>query len=133
VIELSGYDMELLGKDGELIFYRGKGKNGTPRVLVLSPAGQRPLPESLKRLENEYSLKEELNPTWATRPIAFADHLGRTVVVLQDPGGVPLEQLLSQRRDVALSLRLAISLSSPIAYLHQRGVFHRDIKPANAG
>jgi serine/threonine protein kinase len=44
---------------------------------------------------------------------------------------VPLEQLLGQPLDVAFSLRLAISLSTAIGHLHQRGIIHKDVKPAN--
>ena len=98
---------------------------------MLSPPVQRPTPESLKRLEHEYSFREELDPTWATRPIAIARHWDRTVLVLGDPGSVPLDQLFGQPLDVAFSLRLAIGLSTAIGHLHQRGVIHKDIKPAN--
>jgi serine/threonine protein kinase len=90
-----------------------------------------PAPEILKRLEHEYSLKLELDPTWATRPIAMARHWDRTVLVLKDPGGVPLDQLLGQPLEAAFSLRLAISLSRAIDHLHQRDIIHKDIKPAN--
>ena len=82
------------------------------QVLVLSPVAEYPTPESLKRLEHEYSLREELDPAWAARPIAMARHWDRTVLVLEDPGGVPLDQLLGQPLDLAFSLRLAIGLSS---------------------
>jgi len=132
VVDLSRYDLEALRKDGELILYRGKGKDTPSQILVLSPARQRPLPESLKRLENEYSLKEELDPTWATRPVAITAHWDRMVLVLQDPGGVPLNQLLGSARDasaetngggqpldIALALRLAISFSASIGALHK--------------
>jgi serine/threonine protein kinase len=88
-------------------------------------------PESLKRLEHEYSLREELDPTWAARPIAIARHWDRPVLVLEDPGGVPLDQLLGQPLDLALSLRLAIGLSIAIDHLHQRDIIHKDIKPTN--
>jgi serine/threonine protein kinase len=131
VIELSRYSLEALRKDEEFILYRGRGKDGTSRVLMLSPGVQRPAPETLKRLEHEYSLKEELDPAWAARPIAIARHWDRTILVLEDPGGVPLDQLLGQPLNVAFSLRLAISLSSAIGHLHGRGVIHKDIKPAN--
>ena len=131
VIDLSRYVFEALRNDEEFILYRGQSKDDASQVLVLSPAVQRSTPKSLKRLEHEYSLKEELDRAWAARPIAIARHWDRTVLVLEDPGGMPLDQLLGHPVDVAFSLRLAISLSTAIGHLHQRGVIHKDVKPAN--
>jgi serine/threonine protein kinase len=51
--------------------------------------------------------------------------------VLEDPGAVPLDRLVGQQLDLAFSLRLAISLSTAIGHLHQRGIIHKDIKPTN--
>jgi serine/threonine protein kinase len=79
----------------------------------------------------EYSLKEELDATWAAQPIAMARHWDRAVLVLEDPGGAPLDQLCNLPLDLAFSLRLAIGLSRAIDHLHQRGIIHKDIKPAN--
>ncbi|MBV8587043.1 MAG: AAA family ATPase, partial [Verrucomicrobia bacterium] len=90
-----------------------------------------PAAETLKRLEHEYSLREELDSAWAARPIAITRHWDRPVLVLENPGGVPLDQLLGQPFDLAFSLRLATNLSSAIDRLHQRGIIHKDIKPAN--
>jgi PAS domain S-box-containing protein len=131
VIELSRYVVEPLRKDENYILYRGRSKYDTSPILVLSPLAEYPAPEILKRLEHEYSLRQELDPRWVARPIAMACHWGRTVLVLEDPGGVPLNQLLGQPLEVAFSLRLAISLSRAIDHLHQRNIIHKDIKPAN--
>ncbi len=131
MIELSKYVLEALRKDEEFILYRGRSEDDPSQVLVLSPVAEYPGSESLKRLEHEYSLREELDPAWAARPMAIARHWDRTVLVLEDPGGVPLDQLLGQPLDLAFSLRLAISLSTAIDHLHQRGIIHKDIKPAN--
>jgi PAS domain S-box-containing protein len=131
VIELSRYALEALRKDEEFILYRGRSQGDPSQILVLSPAAEYPTPESLKRLEHEYSLREELDPAWSARPIAMARHMDRTVLELEDPGGVPLDQLLGYPLDLAPSLRLAISLSTAIGQLHQRGIIHKDIKPAN--
>jgi serine/threonine protein kinase len=102
-----------------------------------------PAPETLKRLEHECSLREALDPAWAARPIAIARHWDWTVLGLQDPGGIPLDELLGPSRgasrgdgrgqplDMAFTLRLAISLSRAIGHLHQCGIIHKDIKPAN--
>ena len=130
MIELSRYVLEPLRKDEEFILYRGRSQGDACGVLVLSPALQYPRSESLKRLEQEYSLRERLD-RWAARLSAIARHSDRTVLVLEDPDGVPLDQLLGRSLDVAFCLRLAISLSTAIDQLHERGVIHKDIKPAN--
>jgi PAS domain S-box-containing protein len=144
VIDLSRYVFETLRNDEEFVLYRGQHRDVTSRILVLSPARQRPSPEDLKRLENEYSLKEELDPTWAARPVAITIHWDRTVLVLEDPGGMPLHQLLDSSRDASFelngskqpldlvpALRLAISFSAAIGALHKRGIIHKDVQPAN--
>jgi predicted ATPase/signal transduction histidine kinase len=144
VIELSRYDFEALQNNVEFVLYRGQHRDVASRILVLSPTRQRPLPESLRRLENEYALREELDPAWATKPVALAAHWDRTVLVLEDPGGLPLDQLLVSARaapaepnggkpplDIGLTLRLAISFSAAIGALHKQGVIHKDIKPAH--
>jgi PAS domain S-box-containing protein len=148
VIDLSRYDFETLRKDEDFILYRGQSKDDAAKVLALFPVLKRPALEILKRLENEFSLKEELDPAWAVRPRATAQHRDRIVLVLEDPGGVPLDQFLGlthnptrsasaaadaggQLLDLAFSLRLAVSLATAIDRLHQRGIIHKDIKPAN--
>ena len=131
MIELSQYVFKTLRKHEEFILYRGRSQDDASRVLVLSPAVDHPTLEGLKRLEHEYSLREELDPAWAARPMAITRYWDRTVLVSEDPGGAPLDQLLGQPSDLAFSLRLAIGLSDAINHLHQRGIIHRDIKPAN--
>jgi len=131
VIELSKYTLDTLRNDKEFNLYRGWSADDNSPILVLSPAVEYPAPEILKRLEHEYALREELDPAWAARPIEIARHWDLTVLVLEDPGGVPLDQLLGEPLGLAFSLRVAVGLSSVIDRLHQRGIIHKDIKPAN--
>jgi PAS domain S-box-containing protein len=128
---LSQYVFEPLQKGEEFILYRGWSKDDGSPVLVVSPVAEYPTPKILKWLEHAYSLREEIDPTWAARPIAIARHWDRPVLVLEDPGGTPLDQLLGQPLDLEPLLRLAISLAAAIGQLHQRGMVHKDIKPAN--
>jgi predicted ATPase/signal transduction histidine kinase len=130
-LELSRYVLEPLRKDENYILYRGLSKYDVSRILVLSPLVERPAPEILQRLEHEYSLRLELDPMWAAQPIALTRHWDRTVLVLADPSGLPLDQLLGQPLAIAFALRVAIGLSMAIGHLHQRGLIHKDIKPAN--
>jgi PAS domain S-box-containing protein len=98
---------------------------------VISPVAKHPSPESLKLLDHEYSLREKLDARWTARPLAIARHWDRTVLVLEDPGGVPLIQLLGHPLNSAFSLRLGINLAIAISQLHQRGIIHKNIKPRN--
>ena len=94
MIELSRHHFEVLRNDDEFILYRGQRGEGGSRVLVLAPTVEYPRPEGLKRLEHEYSFRKELDLAWAARPIELARHWDRAVLVLEDPGGRPLDQLL---------------------------------------
>jgi PAS domain S-box-containing protein len=131
VIELSRYALEALRRDEEFVLYRGRSQGDASQILVLSPVAEHPTPESVKRLEHEYSFREALDPAWSARPIAMARHSDRTVLELEDPGGVPLDQLLGDPLDLAPLLRLAVGLSAALDHLHERGIIHKDIKPAN--
>ena len=64
---------------------------------MLAPLHAQQTPANLRRLEHEYSLADELDPAWAVRPLALTRHDGRTMLVLEDPGGEPLDRLLGGR------------------------------------
>jgi PAS domain S-box-containing protein len=143
VFELPRYALEALRKDEEFILYRGRSQDDTSQVLVLSPVAEYPRPESLKRLEHAYSLKEELDPARSARPIGLARHWDRIVLVLEDPGGEPLDQFggfgetrpsgapAAHALEVGFCLRVGVNLANAIGHLHRRGIVHKDIKPAN--
>jgi hypothetical protein len=76
---------------GELVLYRGEHSNqpGSPSVLLLAPASMQPALEPLKKIEHEYSLRDELDSAWAVRSLAISEQRGLTTLVLEDPGGEP--------------------------------------------
>jgi PAS domain S-box-containing protein len=131
VLDLTRNVFESLRRDEEFVLYRGRNIDDASQILLLAPATATPSPIILRRLENEYSLRAELDPAWSARPMAVAQHMDRTVLALEDPGGVPLDQSLGQPLDFGFSLRVVISLFNAIRHVHRRGIVHKDIKPAN--
>src|SRR5688572_7626846 len=114
--ELAGYTFTPL-RDGEIALYRGSGQ-GLRSILLVVPAGQYPAHESLRRIEHEYGLRTTLEAAWAARPTALASRNGRAALVLEDPGGEPLERLLGTPMELGSFLRLAIGIASAIGKVH---------------
>ena len=131
VIELSTYVFEALREDGELVLYRGRRKDDGSRLLAEEPVSERPSVRSLEQLEHEYSIREELDPDWAAQPIALERRDGRTILLLEDPGGEPLGNFLAKPLELMDFLRLAIALAGALRKLHAAGLIHKNIKPAN--
>ena len=95
------------------------------------------LPQSTRRPQASIAsptntrLKDELDGAWAVRPLELVREGGRTMLVLEDPGGEPLDRPLGAPMEVGRFLRLAIGIAVALGKLHQRGLVHKDIKPAN--
>ncbi|HYR82954.1 MAG TPA: AAA family ATPase, partial [Terriglobia bacterium] len=134
-MDLSDYTLDTLHSHGEFVLCRGRPRTGSnphpPSVLVLMLRSEQPRPESVRMLEHEYSLRVELDPAWAVLPVELTQRGGRTVLVLEDPGGEPLDQLVGTPMELGQFLRVAIGLSAAVRQLHGRGLIHKDLKPAN--
>src|ERR1700678_2314541 len=85
------YILEPLREGADFTVYRGQRRGNPSPVLAIA---EQPSPQSLRRLEHEYSLAAELDPAWAAKPMALTHHEGRTILVLTDPGGEPLDLIL---------------------------------------
>ena len=126
-------NLEPLRRDEEFVLYRGRHsvQPGLPPVLLLIPTSTRPPLETLRKIEHEYSLRDELDPAWAVRPVARSEQSGRTTLVLEDPGGETLDRFLPGPLEMTRFLRVAIGIATALSGVHKRGLIHKDVKPAN--
>jgi hypothetical protein len=126
---------QVLWEDDERAFCRGwrPGMMATraPCWSFCLPRGAR-RPSSLDHLAHEHGLKDELNGAWAVQPLELVRDGGHTLLVLEDPGGEPLDRLLGGPMEVGPFLRLAIGIASAVGKLQQRGLMHKDINPGRS-
>ena len=134
-MDLSDYALDPVRTGTDFVLSRGTERNPAASrarsLLALAPAPEHPAPELVRRLEHEYSLSAELDEAWAVRPILLVRKDDRITLVLDDPGGQPLERLLTRGTDLGQFLRTAVGLCAALRQLHGRGLIHKDIKPAN--
>jgi serine/threonine protein kinase len=149
-MDLSGYTLETVHRDDEFVLCRGRAFASPtphpPSVLVLIPASEHPLPALVRMLEHEVALRDELESTWAVRPLVIAQHHGRPALIFDDQRGESLEGFLHESSvggalsgqrsaepamELGLFLRLSVSLAATLGEVHRRGIVHKNVKPAN--
>src|SRR5215468_6100949 len=106
---------QILGEDGERIFrrtWRLDDSGGRRSVLIVQSAVDHPSRSSLDRLVHEYELKDQLDGAWAVRPLDLVHDAGRTMLVLEDVDGEPLDELLGAPMELGHFLSLAIAVTA---------------------
>src|SRR5258708_18339861 len=89
VIEPSRHVYQTLRADEEFSVCRARRDGGQSTVLVVAPVSEYPALGSLARLAQEYSLRDELDPDWALRPLALTRPEGGMVLLPPHPGREP--------------------------------------------
>jgi PAS domain S-box-containing protein len=131
MIDFSSYALESLWQNAEFVLYRGRRETGPSHILAVAPISKRPAQGALSRLEHEYALRTRLDAEWAVLPLDLVSDNGRTVLVLDDPGGAPLNRVLEHPLGLVSFLGIAVGMATALAGLHARGLIHKDVKPAN--
>ena len=131
-MELSRYSLELIRDDGEFTLYRAHSKQlEPPSVLLQTHSSTRPSPETLEKIDHEFSLRSELDNKWALRPVEISSFKDKRALVLEDPGGTPLNRVVEGPLEMTHFLRLAVRISDAVGQLHRRSLIHKDLKPPN--
>lgn len=126
----SRYSLEKLRDDAAFEVLRGTLPGyETPTLIVAAPS-DRPT-QSIAKLEHEYALADQLDSSWAAKPLKLVRRDGRTMLLLSDPGGFPLDRNLADPLDLVRFLRLGLGIVRALRQVHRRGLIHKDIRPEN--
>jgi predicted ATPase/two-component sensor histidine kinase len=128
--DISSYEFTKLWEDGEFVLSRG-ARAGADTLLAWAPASRRPTPKGMARLERALSLRDELDPAWAARPLELVDQHGKPTLLSEDPGADVLARHVGRAWSVDTFLRVAVGIAAALRQLHARGLVHKDITPAS--
>ena len=125
--------LDVLWEDGERLYRRMWRETGDGRreVLVAQPCAAHPTPGTLSRLAHECGLKDDLDHSWAVRPLELVREGAQTLLVLEPTGARPLDRVIAPGAPVETFLRLAIAVTNAVARMHWAGLIHKDLKASN--
>jgi hypothetical protein len=126
IVQLSQYVLETLREDDEFVLYWGEHSNqpGSPSVLLVAPTSMQRALATQKKIEHEYSLRDQLDSAWAVRSLAVSEERGQTTLVLEDCGVETLDRFLAAPMEMKQFLRFAVGLATPLGRLHKRQLIH---------
>lgn len=112
-MEVSRYIFEPLRRDDDFILYRSHSRlEEQTSLLLLASIVTRPPIDTIRKIENEYSLRGERGDSWAVKPLTLSKYNGPTALVLEDPSGEPLNRLMHGPMELKRFLQLAVGLAA---------------------
>jgi hypothetical protein len=124
----AGYTIaHILREDQHTVLQRAtRDADGAPVLVLCARPNQ---DDAHIRLEHEYALRADLDPSWAARPLALLRGEGALALVMSDSGGAPLAPSPGVALALAPFLRLAIGIAGALAQLHRHDIVHKDLRP----
>ncbi|MBU7586941.1 MAG: AAA family ATPase [Nostoc sp. TH1S01] len=133
LFRILGYDLKEVVHEGvDTIIYRVTSQTSQKSLIVKALKAEYPSLENIFRLKHEYKIRQHLNFEGVVKVYSLESYEHRLLLVSEDFGGISLQQWLSKEKASLLCLlKIAISLTKTIDYIHQQQIVHKDIKPAN--
>jgi PAS domain S-box-containing protein len=131
---LPGYELlEKIHHHAKSIVYRATqevvGASSRPVIIKLL-AAEYPSYQDLINFRHQYTIAKDLDLPGTAQIYSLEEHDRGYALVMEDFGGIPLDQYLAQLSLVD-TLKIGIQLTVTLQALGQQRIIHKDIKPAN--
>ncbi|WNG27373.1 AAA family ATPase [Cystobacter fuscus] len=114
-----------------MLFHAVREADGVP-VILKTPMSPSPGSRENERYRREFVLLRRLQDVRGVARAYSCERIHeRPVLLLERVQGEPLSERSGQPMEVSRFLRLACSLASTLAEVHNRDIIHKDIKPSN--
>ncbi|MDX1961025.1 MAG: AAA family ATPase, partial [Leptospiraceae bacterium] len=123
-----------LGKKSSV--FRGTREGQSVIIKVLE--AENPSPKEIAKIKKEFDIAANLDFSGIVKPLSIEIEDDKYALVLEDIGGVSLNQLIREandkkeiRLDLSRRLSIAIKISEALEHIHSKEIIHLDIKPHN--
>lgn len=131
--EVSGYTIvEQLYLGCRTAVYRAIRTATQESVVIKMLRSEYPTFGELVQFRNQYTITKNLTIPGIVQPLTLESLGNRYALVMEDWGGIALDQFLQERSlDLLEVLAIALQLADILHDLGQHRIIHKDIKPAN--
>ena len=130
---IGGYDnLRLIKRDAETEIYAGTSTLDHEHVVLRLQRREKLTRDHLTNYQSEYALLSNLDSSHVCKVIELLEHDGVPVLVLKNTSGPNLENYLRDYRPVhAECIKIALSITQGLDYLHGQNISHRNLIPSN--
>ena len=133
-VEILGYFIqEELYNGSRTLVYRGVRENDEKPVVIKLLKNPYPSFNELLQFRNQYTITKNLRIPSIVAPYNLEVYQNGYALVMEDFGGISLQEYIQTGNIVSLEdiLFILLQITDIIHNLHQNRVIHKDIKPAN--
>ena len=133
MMTIGGYNnLRLINRDAETEIYAGTSTLDHEHVVLRLHRREKLTRDHLANYQSEYALLSNLDSSHVCKVIELLEHDGVPVLVLKNTSGPNLENYLRDYRPVhAECIKIALSITQGLDYIHGQNISHRNLIPSN--